>query len=632
MRQPVFALLRRFSFFSGPGSLAQALTQQESGQISVSTPTIGLRPVRSSGTAVDEPPGADRELLDRFVSRKDQDAFRQLVEKHTPLVMGVCRRYLRHRQDWEDAYQATFLVLAQRANMIQHKTSIVSWLYTVACRTSRKVAQRRPAGNQSPLVDEPLSNEDALARIQKQEVASIVMEELEQLPRKYRAPLLLCYYQGLSRGEIASELNCSEPVVKGQLSRGRQLLGKRLRARKVDAVLGLGMITVAASFGRAATPLLENTVIAGLQSAAGGQLGTACTANSIKVAKELGGMFTTSKVITAASVCVAACLVLLALALPGGNAAPPRPLLLEKAERSDEGPLPKLPPQTNLQVVQFVGAAGQPRDRGERERDSDEDGGAAFAPLPLGMNDADDARAMLGKPPGAQPRKAKPIPLAVGQTITLRMISRYANGRPAHQLGKFDQRALRSVGKPVMAKVTEGPYKGNEETTYSFAALRPGATQIVTHFGPNKRATTFSFEVFTKGDLTARMRRDKQGVSGLVVALSGNQQPRIGIGRPAARRPISVPVHVFRGRLKPFEKPVKMHDQLVKIIQSDKAGKFKIELPPGVYSIVPVIDGKLNTRRGEMDSRTGKMLWPSLRVFPGQFTPLTIEDTSKAVF
>src|SRR5437868_5481508 len=78
----------------------------------------------------------DRQLLERFAAGRDEDAFAALVERHGALVWGVCRRALRHTQDAEDAFQATFLVLARKAAVVRWRESVHNWLYEVASRVS----------------------------------------------------------------------------------------------------------------------------------------------------------------------------------------------------------------------------------------------------------------------------------------------------------------------------------------------------------------------------------------------------------------------------------------------------------------------------------------------------------------
>src|SRR5947209_4170674 len=84
----------------------------------------------------------DRQLLERFARERDEEAFRTLVRRHAALVLGVCRRALRHRQDAEDCFQATFLVLARKAGSVRWHDSVAGWLHQVATRLAAELRVR----------------------------------------------------------------------------------------------------------------------------------------------------------------------------------------------------------------------------------------------------------------------------------------------------------------------------------------------------------------------------------------------------------------------------------------------------------------------------------------------------------
>lgn len=172
---------------------------------------------------------SDQELLRRFLERREEAAFRELVERHGPMVLRVCQRVLRHAQDAEDAFQATFVVLMRKAQDVQAMPSVASWLYGVAYRSacngrklraSRRYSDERQLGCSMPLAD-PAT--DA--------ASPILDEELDRLPEKYRSALVLCYLQGKTMDEAARQLGCTAGVVKGNLARARELLHQRLTAR-----------------------------------------------------------------------------------------------------------------------------------------------------------------------------------------------------------------------------------------------------------------------------------------------------------------------------------------------------------------------------------------------------------------
>ncbi len=176
---------------------------------------------------------AEWELLRRYVERGDEDAFGAIVARHGPMVLGVCRRVLGDRADSEDAFQVTFLTLARKGGTLGEGDAIGSWLYGVAHRVALRArtasARRRNLERQATAA--ATSSPDELAR---RELGSIVAEELSRLPPKYRAPLVLCYIEGLTHEEAAGQLDWPVGTVKGRLSRARDLLKGRLSRRGLE--------------------------------------------------------------------------------------------------------------------------------------------------------------------------------------------------------------------------------------------------------------------------------------------------------------------------------------------------------------------------------------------------------------
>jgi RNA polymerase sigma factor (sigma-70 family) len=184
----------------------------------------------------------DGSLVTSFL-RGNQAAFRELVERHGPLVFGVCNRILRHHQDAEDAFQAVFVVLAHRAAIVRRHDALGSWLYGVATRVAlkaRALRTRRQASEQSiPDLDHSYDQKFS------HDYAELVGWAIQQLPEIYRAAVVVCDLEGLSRKDAARRLGWTEGTLSGRLARARKLLEKRLQeagialpATGLAAVLG----------------------------------------------------------------------------------------------------------------------------------------------------------------------------------------------------------------------------------------------------------------------------------------------------------------------------------------------------------------------------------------------------------
>jgi RNA polymerase sigma factor (sigma-70 family) len=211
----------------------------------------------------------DRQLLERFTRAHDDSAFEALVFRHGPLVWGVCRRVLNNDADAEDAFQASFLVLAQKASIIGWRESVGAWLYQVAYHVAscsrRAAARRRKLETQVPSMTATPPDTSA----EREELRAILDDELYRLPEKYRMPLLLCCVHGKSREHAAAELGWTDSAVKGRLERGRELLRRRLvrRGLVMPAVAFAGTLTHEALAGP--PPALVATTVQAAMSGAG---------------------------------------------------------------------------------------------------------------------------------------------------------------------------------------------------------------------------------------------------------------------------------------------------------------------------------------------------------------------------
>jgi RNA polymerase sigma factor (sigma-70 family) len=211
----------------------------------------------------------DRDLLHAFATRRDEAAFAALVERHGPLVWDVCRRLLRDEHDAEDAFQASFLVLARKAGALPWREDVGNWMYAVALRVARKArarsARRRQVEGEVVTMERPAANPEADG-----ETSAIVAEEVGRLPEKYRRPVVLCCLQGKSYGEAAQLLGWPEGTVSGRLARAREFLRRRL-VRRGLALPAAGLAGLLAADAVAALPaaLAGATVRAALTFAAG---------------------------------------------------------------------------------------------------------------------------------------------------------------------------------------------------------------------------------------------------------------------------------------------------------------------------------------------------------------------------
>ncbi len=272
----------------------------------------------------------DRHLLRQFSEHRDEASFGTLLRRHGPMVLDVCRGVLGNEADAEDAFQATFLILARKAASIRKRESVGSWLHGVAYRTALK-ARAQSAARQKNEARAPariVSNPDDLTWREMQE---ILHEELTGLAERYRVPLVACYLEGKTQDQAAAQLGLAKSTLKERLERGRSLLRARLLRRGLGpAALLLATAWPSANASAHLPATLVSSTIQAVSLCAAGQM--APSTISAKVAALTEGVLEpmllakgkTAVIVTAALAAVSVGLGGLALAGIGraGSSAP----------------------------------------------------------------------------------------------------------------------------------------------------------------------------------------------------------------------------------------------------------------------------------------------------------------------
>jgi RNA polymerase sigma factor (sigma-70 family) len=233
----------------------------------------------------------DGALLRHFVAENDEWAFAEIVRRHGPLVMGVCRRVLRHHQDAEDAFQAVFLALAQRAASVRKHQSLGAWLHGAAHRTAKVAARAAARRRRHELGAEPMREKAQGVDAAIREAIALLDEAVQTLPDACRGAFVLCCLEHRSTAEAARALGASEGAVRTRLSRARTLLRRALEARGVGLPAVLAAAALAHRGAGAAVPaaLASSTARLATLLAAGGD---AAGAVSVRVAALMKGVKT----------------------------------------------------------------------------------------------------------------------------------------------------------------------------------------------------------------------------------------------------------------------------------------------------------------------------------------------------
>jgi RNA polymerase sigma factor (sigma-70 family) len=204
---------------------------------------------------------SDGRLLDAFARRRDEAAFAAILRRHGPMVLGVCRRVLRNGHDAEEAFQATFLVLARKAGTVCRPELLANWLYGVAYRTALAA---RAAGARRRVKERAMARPEAWeASDAGRELWPVLDRELSRLPDKYRVPVVLCDLEGKTRKEAARQLGWPEGTLAGRLARARALLARRLTRHGLTLSGGALAVALAQGPASASVPPLLHAVTAG---------------------------------------------------------------------------------------------------------------------------------------------------------------------------------------------------------------------------------------------------------------------------------------------------------------------------------------------------------------------------------
>jgi RNA polymerase sigma factor (sigma-70 family) len=251
---------------------------------------------------------SDGELLGAFITDADGDAFAELVRRHGPMVLGVCRRVIGDRATADDAFQATFLVLARRAATVRPREQVGNFLYGVAYRTALKargvLARRRAREKQVSVMPEPTAPPAA----EWADLQPVIDEELANLPDKLRLPVVLCDLEGRPQREVARHLNVPPATLATRLATARRTLAQRLTRRGVTLSGGAlaGLLAANASTATVPPGWAAGLARAAEACASGMPPGTLVSANAVHLSEGVLRMMVLAKLKAVAVLAVTA--------------------------------------------------------------------------------------------------------------------------------------------------------------------------------------------------------------------------------------------------------------------------------------------------------------------------------------
>jgi RNA polymerase sigma factor (sigma-70 family) len=222
----------------------------------------------------------DGQLLERFATHRDDAgelAFAALLDRHGPMVLGVCGALLGDPNDAEDALQATFLVLARKARSLWVRDTIGPWLHAVAHRiASHALSDRARRRRHERAAAGRTATTTAIGPAEPDEIGPVLHDEIGRLPESFRAPIVLCYLEGLTHDQAAHRLGWPVGTVRSRLSRGRDRLRDRLERRGVAPAVALAPAAIAAA-GRAGAAIRPSLAVTTTRAAARITTGMATT-------------------------------------------------------------------------------------------------------------------------------------------------------------------------------------------------------------------------------------------------------------------------------------------------------------------------------------------------------------------
>jgi RNA polymerase sigma factor (sigma-70 family) len=275
-------------------------------------------------------------LLQRFVAQGDEDAFAALVKRHGPMVLGVCQRLLNDSHDAEDAFQATFLILARRAGSVGNPDLLAHWLYGVAYRVGVRArgARAKRRARERQVTDVPA--QEPTPEMIWSDLRPVLDEEVNRLPAKYRIPFVLCYLEGKTNEEAAALLGSPRGTILSRLATARQRLRSRLTRRGITLSAGVLAAALSRQASAAVSPsLVASAVRAAAAAATGPAAGGAVSATVLALAEGVQKAMFWSKVRTTGVLLLATAALAGTLLLPG---------LLPSAGRPQAAASPPQPP------------------------------------------------------------------------------------------------------------------------------------------------------------------------------------------------------------------------------------------------------------------------------------------------